>query len=80
MSILPITKARANLYSLIDRVSNNHEQITITTKKKNAVLISEDDWIGMQETLHLMSSPINATRLLQAIDEIEEMIATNKNN
>jgi len=80
MTTLPITKVRANLYSLIKQVSDNHEQITITTKNKNAVLVSEDDWSSIQETMYLMSSPINARRLIEAMDEIDEMIKANESN
>ena len=49
------TKARASLYRLIDQVSESHTPIHITGKKGGAVLISEDDWSAIQETLFLLS-------------------------
>jgi antitoxin YefM len=57
MPIITATKARKNLYSLIDQVSESHEPLRITGKRGNAVLISEDDWLALQETLYLHSIP-----------------------
>lgn len=51
------SEARASLYRLIDQVANSHEPVTITGKTNNAVLISEQDWDAMQETLYLISIP-----------------------
>jgi antitoxin YefM len=49
------TKARANLYKLIDEVAESHEPVEITGRRGNAVLISEEDWRSIQETLYLLS-------------------------
>ncbi len=57
MPTFKTTEARANFYRLIDEVSRSHEAIHITGKRGNAVLISEDDWRSIQETLHLLSIP-----------------------
>ncbi len=57
MKTISVTKARTNLYKLIDETSDIHEPIQITGKRSNAVLISEDDWRSIQETLHLLSIP-----------------------
>lgn len=57
MTIYSATKARASLYRLIDQVSETHKPIHITGKKTSAVLISEEDWTAIQETLHLLSIP-----------------------
>ena len=51
------TKARKDLYRLIDETNFSHEPIQITGKRSNAVLISEDDWASIQETLFLLSIP-----------------------
>ena len=51
------TDARAKLYRLIDEAATSHEPILITGKRANAVLLSEDDWRSVQETLHLLSIP-----------------------
>lgn len=57
MTILNATEARSKLYSLIDEAANTHQPIVITGKRANAVLVSEDDWNAIEETLHLLSIP-----------------------
>ena len=57
MSTFKATDARARLYRLIDEAAESHEPIFITGKRANAVLISEDDWRSIQETLYLLSIP-----------------------
>jgi len=51
------TKARQNLYRLIDEVAESSEPISITGRRGNAVMISEDDWRAIEETLYLLSIP-----------------------
>jgi prevent-host-death family protein len=48
------TKARANLYKIIDDAGKSHRPVVI---RSNAVLISEDDWNSIQETLYLTAIP-----------------------
>ena len=57
MPTVTATEARAKLYRLIDQAAASHEPIVITGKRANAVLISEDDWRAVQETLYLLSIP-----------------------
>lgn len=57
MPIIKVTEARSKLYRLIDEVESTHEPILISGKRSNAVLISEDDWRAIQETLYLLSIP-----------------------
>jgi prevent-host-death family protein len=51
------TEARKNLYKLVDSVSMSHIPIQISGKNNSAVLISEDDWNSIQETLFLVAIP-----------------------
>ncbi len=57
MKTLTATQARKELYRLLDEASETHEPIQITGKRSNAVLISEEDWRSIQETLYLSSIP-----------------------
>ncbi len=58
MSTINITNARANLYQLVSDVNVGFNPITIVNNKgKNAVLISEDEWKNIEETLFLSSIP-----------------------
>lgn len=57
MTILNATEAQAKLYHLIDEAASTHQPIVITGKKTNAVLVSEEDWNAVSETLYLLSVP-----------------------
>jgi antitoxin YefM len=57
MTTIKATEARAQLYRLLDETAETHEPIQITGKRTNAVLISEEDWRAIQETLYLLSIP-----------------------
>ncbi|MCF6300606.1 MAG: type II toxin-antitoxin system Phd/YefM family antitoxin [Proteobacteria bacterium] len=57
MTILNVTEARSKLYTLIDEAVETHQPIIITGKRGNAVLVSEEDWNAITETLHLLSVP-----------------------
>lgn len=57
MVTLTATQARQTLYNLVDEVSLSHEPVQIAGKRNSAVLISEDDWRAIQETLYLTSIP-----------------------
>lgn len=55
--VLTASDARASLYGLLDEAAESHEPILITGKRSNAVLVSEEDWRAVQETLYLLSIP-----------------------
>lgn len=57
MTTITATEARKTLYKLLDNVAETHEPIQIAGKRSNAVLIAEDDWRAIQETLYLHSVP-----------------------
>ena len=58
MTPINITKARQNLFKLVTDVNAGFDPVTIVNNKgKNAVLISEDDWKSIEETLYLSSIP-----------------------
>lgn len=57
MSSITASEARANLYRLIDEAAASHQPLLISGKRNNAVLVSEEDWTAIQETLSLLSVP-----------------------
>ena len=69
MSVITATAARANLYKLIDSTKNSHEPVIISGKRNNAVLISEEDWNSIQETLYLCSIPGMKESIIEASKE-----------
>ncbi|MBS3909789.1 MAG: type II toxin-antitoxin system Phd/YefM family antitoxin [Actinobacteria bacterium] len=57
MTTLSASEARKRLYKLVDEVKETHEPIQIVGKRNSAVLVSEEDWRAIQETLYLTSIP-----------------------
>jgi antitoxin YefM len=79
MTTLNVTEARANLYKLIDETSVSHEPVVITGKRGNAVLLAEDDWNAINETLHLLSVPGMRESILEGMQESIDTAATELN-
>jgi prevent-host-death family protein len=67
MTTITATEARKSLYKLLDEVSESHEPIQITGRRNRAVLISEDDWRAIQETLYLHSVPGLAESIIKGM-------------
>jgi prevent-host-death family protein len=57
MTTLSASEARKRLYNLVDEVKDSHEPVQIVGKRSSAVLISEEDWKAIEETLYLASIP-----------------------
>jgi len=57
MPTLTATEARAKLYRLLEQVASTHEPVLITGRQTNAVLISEEDWRSIEETIYLLGIP-----------------------
>ena len=57
MTTLKSSEARTKLYRLIDEAAASHEPVLIAGKRNNAVLVSEEDWRSIEETLYLLSIP-----------------------
>ncbi len=57
MTILTASKARVQLYRLLDKTAASHEPVQIAGRRNSAVLVSEEDWRAIQETLYLVSIP-----------------------
>jgi len=75
MSTITASEARASLYRLIDQAAESHKPIMISGKRANAVLISEEDWSAIQETLHLLTIPSMRESIM---DSMAEPLAKNK--
>lgn len=57
MKTMSVSRARQQLYTLLDETAASHEPVEITGKRSKAVLISEEDWRDIEETLFLLSIP-----------------------
>jgi prevent-host-death family protein len=78
MTTVTATEARKQLYKLIDDVADSHEPVQITGKRGNAVLVGEDDWRAVQETLHLVSVPGMRESILEGmatpVEDLEDQL------
>ena len=69
MTTLNVTEARSKLYKLIDETKDTHKPILITGKRGNAVLVSEEDWNSIKETLYLISIPGMRESIREGMEE-----------
>lgn len=69
MTTVNVTEAQANLYKLIDDVSVSHEPVIITGKRGNAVLLVEEEWNAINETLYLLSVPGMRESIIDGMQE-----------
>ncbi|MGE4295349.1 MAG: type II toxin-antitoxin system Phd/YefM family antitoxin [Campylobacterales bacterium] len=74
MQAVLYSQARNNLREIINKVCDDFDEYIITTKdQKSVVMISHDEYSAMKETLYLLSSRKNRDRLLDAVDQIENL-------
>jgi antitoxin YefM len=66
VTTLTASQARANLFKLLDETAESHEPIQITGRRHNGVLLSEEDFRAMRETLYLLGVPGMRESLLAA--------------
>ena len=69
MTVLNVTNARKQLYRLVETLADTHEPVIISGRNHNAVLLSEEDWRSVQETLYLLSIPGMRESLRQGMAE-----------
>ena len=68
MTTMTITNFRKNIYSLVENTVKFNEPVNITTKEGNAVMISEDEYNGLIETLYLTSIPGMREKLTEGLN------------
>ena len=72
MDVLNFTETRARLKEVMDDVVRDHAPVVVHRPRGgDVVIVSRADWEGMEETIHLLSSPANAERLLASIAEAD---------
>lgn len=68
--VITASEARAQLFPLIEQVNNDSTPIVITSKKGNAVLVSESEWEAIVETMYLLRTPANREHLARSQADI----------
>ncbi|MBQ0818796.1 type II toxin-antitoxin system prevent-host-death family antitoxin [Microvirga sp. HBU67558] len=72
MGHVSYTELRSNLARYMDEVCDNRAPLHVTRQNaRGVVMVSEDEYEGIMETLHLLRSPANADRLLRSIAEAD---------
>ena len=68
MTTTTITNFRKNVYSMVENTVRYNEPVNITTKDGNAVMISEEEYLGLMETLYLTSVPGMKEKLVSGLN------------
>jgi len=63
-----VSQARTNIYKIMDETAQTHQPIMITGKRNNVIMLSEEDWNAIEETLFLNSIPGMASSIKEAMD------------
>lgn len=78
MTSLSVAQAQSKLYQLLDEAAESHAPIQITGKRANAILVSEEDWRSIQETLYLVSIPGMRDSIREGMTEPLENASTSE--
>jgi len=66
--VMSVSQVRADIYNVMDETSQTHEPILITGKRNNVVMLSEEDWNAIEETLYLNAMPNMASSIQEAMN------------
>ncbi len=66
--VMTVSQARTNIYKIMDETAQTHQPILITGKRNNVVMLAEEDWNAIEETLFLNSIPGMASSIKEAMD------------
>ena len=66
--VMTVSQARANIYKIMDETAQSHQPIMITGKRNNVVMVSEEDWRAIEETLFLNAIPNMATSIIDSMN------------
>ena len=66
---MSVSQVRADIYNVMDETAQTHEPILITGKRNNAVLVSQEDWNAIEETLYLNAIPNMVSSIQESMQE-----------
>lgn len=70
--IISASQARADIYNIMDETAQTHEPVIITGKRNNVVMLSQEDWNALQETVYLNSIPNMAESIIDSMNESDD--------
>jgi len=75
--IMSVSQARTNIYKIMDETAQTHQPILITGKRNNVVMLSQEDWNAIEETLYLNSIPNMASSISDAMNADDSEFSEN---
>ena len=66
--IMSVSQVRADIYNIMDETAQTHEPILITGKRNNVVMVSQEDWNAIEETLYLNAIPNMVSSIQEAMN------------
>lgn len=73
--VITASQARANIYAIIDETAKTHEPVLVTGRRNNIVMISQEDWSAIEETLYLNSIPNMALSIQSAMNDSNDVFS-----
>jgi len=70
--VMSVSQVRADIYNVMDETAQTHEPILITGKRNNVVMLSEEDWNAIEETLYLNSIPNMVSSIQESMNANDE--------
>jgi antitoxin YefM len=67
--VMSVSQVRADIYNVMDETAQTHEPVLITGKRNNAVMVSQEDWNAIEETLYLNSIPEMVSSIQESMEE-----------
>ena len=64
--VMTVSQVRADIYNVMDETAETHEPVLITGKRNNVVMLSQEDWNAIEETLYLNSIPNMTQSIVEA--------------
>jgi len=68
LNTISVSQVRADIYNVMDKTAQSHEPILITGKRNNVVMLSEDDWKAIEETLYLNGIPNMTDSIIESMN------------
>ena len=66
--VMSVSQVRADIYNVMDETAQSHEPVLITGKRNNVVMLSQEDWNAIQETLYLTSIPNMRESIIEGLN------------
>ncbi|MFA6788621.1 MAG: type II toxin-antitoxin system Phd/YefM family antitoxin [Arcobacteraceae bacterium] len=75
--VMSVSQVRADIYNVMDETAQSHEPVLITGKRNNVVMLSQEDWNAIEETLYLNAIPNMASSIQESMNAPDEEFSEN---